>query len=79
MGNLVKVVQEAPAHHTFPPGAFDSQIGETFPLTVEGRRIDNCKVVSAEVSEDGSSATLTFEVPDGILPAHPLSVSVHED
>lgn len=77
MGNLVKAVQQAPEHHAFAPGAFDSQIGETFPLTVEGRQIDNCKVVAAEVAEDGASVTLTLEVPDGLFPA-PL-VSLYED
>lgn len=77
MGNLVKVVQNAPEHHTFAPGAFDFQIGWTFPLTVEGRQIDNCKVVAAEVAEDGTSVTLTVEVPDGPFPAP--SVSLYED
>lgn len=76
MGNLVKVVQQAPEHHTFAPDVFDSQIGKTVPLAVEGRQIDNCKVVAAEVAEDGASVTLTVEVPDGPFPAPPVTLSV---
>lgn len=73
MGSLVEVVQEAPEHHTFAPDVFSSQIGKVVPLKVEGRQIDNCKVVAAVVSEDGSSVNLTLEVPDGLFPAPPMS------
>lgn len=73
MGNLLKVVQEAPKHHTFTSEAFTSQIGKVVPLDVAGRTY-NSTVVSAEVSEDGSSATVTFEVPDGLFSMPPMSI-----
>jgi len=76
VGNLVKAVQQAPAHQQFAPGCFDSQIGKTVPLKAEGQQIDNCKIVGAEVAEDGLSVTLTYEVPDGLFPAPPVSIWV---
>lgn len=76
MGNLVQTVQRAGDHQQFASDAFDSQIGKTVPLTIEGQRVDSCKVVAAEVAEDGSSVTMILEVPDGLFPAHAVSVSV---
>lgn len=76
MGNLVKAVQQAPAHQQFAPGCFDSQIGKTVPLKGDGQQIGNCKIVGAEVAEDGLSVTLTYEVPDGLFPAPAMSFSV---
>jgi hypothetical protein len=64
----VQIAQQAPAHSQFAPGCFDSQIGKTVPLKADGQRIDNCKIVDAEVSPDGSEVRLTLEVPDGVIP-----------
>jgi hypothetical protein len=66
MGHLVQTIQRAPEHQQFAPGCFDSQIGKTVPLKYEGRQIDNCKIVGAEVSGDGTEVALTVELPDGV-------------
>jgi hypothetical protein len=69
----VQIAQHAPAHSQFAHGCFDSQIGKTVPLKVEGEQIDNCKIVGAEVSSDGTEVRLTVEVPDGVIPQGSLS------
>ena len=67
MGNA-QITQQAPAHSQFAPDCFDSQIGQTVPLKVDGQQIDNCKIVGAEVSVDGSEVRLTLEIPDDVIP-----------
>lgn len=48
----------------FAPGAFDSQVGNEVPFKVNGETIGTCTLLGVSVSEDGSFATMTFEVPD---------------
>lgn len=69
MSQRIKVEQSAEPGTTFARDAFDSQIGKTVPMNVEGRAVDGgCKLVGAEVADDGRSVSLTLEVPDGALP-----------
>jgi phage head maturation protease len=46
----------------FAPGAFDGTVGKEVPLTYEEREIGRGRVVSAEVAEDGSGVSITYEV-----------------
>lgn len=79
MATHTTVIQHAPEHHTFAPGSFDNQIGKTVPLTIEGRQLDNCKIMAAEISEDGSAVTLTLELPDSItFPVGAVSIGTKE-
>lgn len=48
----------------FASGSWDSQIGKTVPFKVEGCHVADATVISAGVAEDGSSVTLTVEIPD---------------
>jgi hypothetical protein len=53
----------------FAHDAFDSQVGRTVPLRVEGSTdAVQATVTDAEVSDDGTMVTLTLDVPDGALP-----------
>jgi hypothetical protein len=62
----VTIAQQAPDHSTFAPDCFDSQIGKTIPLKIEGRQIDDCKILGAETSEDGTEVFLTLELPSSV-------------
>lgn len=65
----VKYSQPAPPGERFAPDAFASQIGKTVPLTLEGSPAErDCKVLGAEVSEDGTSVEMTFEVDADAFP-----------
>lgn len=66
MGHVAQTVQRAGDHQQFAPDAFDTQIGKTVPLNYEGHGTYNCKIVGAEVAEDGSQVTLTVELPDDV-------------
>lgn len=69
MSQRIEVEQPAEPGTTFALDAFDSQIGRTVPMNIAGRAVDGgCKVVAAEVADDGRSVSLTLEVPDGALP-----------
>lgn len=69
MTQRIEVEQPAEPGATFAPDAFAGQIGKTVPLTIEGRAADGgCKVVGAQVADDGSSVSLTLEVADDALP-----------
>ena len=46
----------------FASGAFDSQIGYVVEMTIEGRWVANVRIIAADVSEDGLSVELTYEV-----------------
>lgn len=54
-------------------GAFDGQIGGTTRVKLPGGREVEGIIRAAAVSADGSEAEITVEVPDGTLPAMPLS------
>jgi hypothetical protein len=60
--------QSAPSNARFAPDVFDSQVGHTVPLRIEGSTDAEAVLVDAEVSEDGTSVTLTLDVPDGTVP-----------
>lgn len=83
MTQLIKYVQSADPGQSFAPDAFDSQVGKTAPMNIGGRPVEGgCKVVGADVSENGSSMELTLEVPDGVLPqgsVTPGDFSIAED
>lgn len=69
MSPRIQVEQPASDGSTFAPDAFASQIGKTVRLNIEGAPASECKVVAAEVAEDGASVVLTLEVPDDVMPA----------
>lgn len=46
----------------FAQGAFDGTIGKEVPIKVQGVTIARGRVVSAEVAEDGSGVSITYEV-----------------
>lgn len=55
----------------FLPGCFDSVIGQTIPVNYRqsedglvARRLGEGTLVAARISQDGSSAELTFEIDD---------------
>ena len=52
--------------------AFDGQIGTTTRVKLPGGREVEGVIRNAVVSEDGSEAGITVEVPDGTLPKSPL-------
>jgi hypothetical protein len=49
---------------TFAPDVFDSQVGKEVPFKINGETIGTCALLGVSVSEDGSFATMTFEIPD---------------
>lgn len=69
MTQRVDINQSAPSNVRFAPDVFDSQVGRTVPLRIEGSADAEAVVVDAKVAEDGTSVTLTLEVPDGTLPS----------
>lgn len=69
MSPRVAFTQPADPGTTFAPDVFESQIGRTVPMNIEGREIEEgCKILAAQVSDDGTSVELTVDVPDGSLP-----------
>ena len=46
----------------FAPGAFDGTVGTEFPITLQGNVIGRGRLIEAEVAEDGSGVSLTYEV-----------------
>lgn len=80
MTQHVNISEPAAPGERFAHDAFDSQVGRTVPLRVEGSPNAEATVVAAEVSDDGRAVTLTLDVPDGLLPpATPGSFSLSEE
>ena len=52
----------------YAPGAFDGTIGSTTRVRLPGDREVDGIIRLARVSDDGSEAEITVEVPDGTLP-----------
>ena len=76
MTRKVKYTQPAPSGEVFAPDAFASQVGKTIPLTLEGSPAErDCKLVAAEVSDDGTSVEFTLEVDDDAFPQSVYSVN----
>lgn len=48
----------------FAPDVFDSQIDKEVPFKIGGQEAGVCSLLGYSVSEDGSFAILTFEIPD---------------
>ncbi|WP_030248120.1 hypothetical protein [Streptomyces sp. NRRL S-455] len=77
MSRQVQFSQPADPGSRFAPDVFDSQIGKTVPMNIEGQPIEGgCKIIAVEVAEDGASATFTAEVPDGALPSDSMPFGV---
>ena len=80
MTNRVSSSQSAGPGERFAHNAFDSQVGRTVPLRVEGSPdTTQATLIGADVSDDGTSVTFTFDVPDGVIPPptlESLSLSV---
>lgn len=69
MTQRLSISQPAAPNERFAANAFDSQVGSTVPLRIEGSsEAAQATVVAAEVSDDGGAVTLTLEVPDGVIP-----------
>lgn len=51
----------------FEPGVFDSQMGKQIPFKVGAEQHGTCELLGYDVSEDGSFATMTFQVPDDLF------------
>jgi hypothetical protein len=48
----------------FASGAFNRSVGKVIPLKIEERPVGHVRVISAEVAEDGSGVTFTYEIVD---------------
>lgn len=56
-----QVVQRAGEHERYTQTTFEGSVGKVVPLKVEGRRVGEAKLISAEVADDGKSVRLTFD------------------
>lgn len=55
----------APDFELFAPGAFDRNIGKIVPMLLAGHiKPGRCRVVAAEIVDDGHAALITYEVVD---------------
>lgn len=81
MTQRLSISEPAAPGEQFAHNAFDSQVGRTVPLRIEGAPdAAEATVVAAEVSDDGTAVTLTLDVPDGLIPpATPGSFSLAEE
>jgi hypothetical protein len=48
----------------FAPGAFASRIGKLVPITMEDATIATARILSIDVSSDGSAVSVTYEITD---------------
>lgn len=70
MTQQVNISEPAAPGERFAPDAFDTQVGRTVPFRIEGSPdVAEATLLAAEVSDDGTSVTLTLDVPDGTIPA----------
>jgi hypothetical protein len=51
----------------FTPDFFDSQVGKEVPFKIGDEQHGTCELLGVTVSEDGSFATMTFQVPDDVF------------
>lgn len=81
MTQHLSIQQPAAPGERFAHDAFDSQVGRTVPLHIEGSPdAAEATVVAAEVSDDGTAVKLTLDVPDGLIPQPTLgSFSLSEE
>lgn len=81
MTTRLKSSQSAAPGEQFAPDAFDSQVGRSVPLRIEGSSdTAQATVTAVEVSNDGASVTFTLDVPDGVIPPPTLgSLSLSEE
>lgn len=63
---VTTVWQRAPEGTHYAPGCFDSSIGKHVPFKVNGARVADCKLLAAEVVDDGAAVLLTLELPGAI-------------
>jgi hypothetical protein len=61
---LITHVQHAPEDSAFSRTAFDSSLGKTLPLKIDGETIGEATLLGAIPSEDHRSVTLTWEVDE---------------
>jgi hypothetical protein len=74
MTQRLSTSQHAAPGERFAHNAFDSQVGSTVPLRIEGSvEAAEATVVAAAVSDDGTAVTFTLDVPDGTIPAATLT------
>ena len=64
--------QPAPRESRFTLGCFDAWIGRQVPFRIMDRWVGDCRVVSAELADDGSAVTLTVDIPDDAAPQAPI-------
>jgi hypothetical protein len=71
-GMRIKFKQTAPRGAVFHPEVFASQIGKVLPFSKPGMDQTECTVVGAVVAEDGRSAELELDIPDGSMDTAPF-------
>ncbi len=64
----ITLTQRADEHERYAPDAFASQIGKRVPLTIGDppTSVGDCLVVGAEVTDDGTTVAITYELPEGM-------------
>lgn len=62
----------------FAPDVFDSQVSKEVPFKINGEVHGTCTLLGVSVAEDGSFASMIFDVPD-IFEAQPMSVALAEE
>jgi hypothetical protein len=73
MSETFTMAMKARPDEIYGAGAFDRTIGTTTRVKLARGRETEGIIRRVVVSEDGSEAEITVEVPDGTLPAPPLS------
>ena len=63
---VTMVWQPAPENTRYAPGCFDSSIGKRVPFKVNGVRAASCKLLAAEVVDEGAAVLLTLELPETV-------------
>lgn len=63
----------------FAPNAFDQSVGVEVPFKIDDRVIGTSVLLGYTVAEDGSYATMTFEIPDGVIKPDTRGLSIVDE
>jgi hypothetical protein len=65
----IQVRQAADENERYVPGCFDSSVGKHIPFKLGDHPVPGatCKLIAAEVADDGSEVLLTLEVESQVL------------
>jgi hypothetical protein len=77
---IVTFQQKAPTGSIFAPGCFDTSVGKTCPVTVDGRTVTGAVIRAYQVVDDGAAIEVTIEIPDetsgnGPAPTDPMRLA----